>query len=106
MSIDGWITPVRRDQVVQVLFLVKPVPRGHDNVSLHSLWPLRLRMRQLALGDAIGPICEVSNRCAAKLFDELTEHLLARLPGLNAAKPCLFRVGRIDRVRDILRERS
>ena len=71
------------------------------------LRPRRLRMGQLALGDAVRPVREVSEGRAAEVLDELVEHLFAGLPGLDAAEPRFF--GSIElaqRIRYVLRERA
>src|SRR5262249_24375864 len=44
-------------------------------------------LRQLALGDAVGPVAEIFERDAAELSGNPVGHLLAGLPGLDAAHP-------------------
>src|SRR5262249_46948260 len=89
-GVDGRVAPVRRDQVVQVLLVGAPLPRGDHDVALDTLRPRRLALRQLALGDAVGPVAVILERRAAEIAGELVGHLLARLPGLDAAHPCFF----------------
>ena len=79
---------VARDQIVQVLLLVHPVAQRDDDVALDALRPLRLRVRQLALGDAVGPVAEVLERRIAEV-GQLAEHLLAGLARLHAPLPRL-----------------
>src|SRR5215510_7019675 len=84
------MAPVRGDQVMQVLLLGAPLPPRHDDVALESLWPRRLAVRQLALGDAFRPVGVILERCAAEVLGKLGQHLLAGLPRLNATHPRLF----------------
>ena len=79
VGVDRRIAPVRRDQVVQVLVRRRPVPGGDDDVALDALRPRRLVLRQLALGDAIGPVAEILVRHAAELAGEPVGHHLAGL---------------------------
>ena len=41
---------------MQVLLLAEPLPAGDDDVPLDSHGPLRCRMRQFTLRDAVGPV--------------------------------------------------
>ena len=86
VGVDRGIAPVAGDQVVQVLLLVHPVAQRDDDVALHALRPRRLGKRQLALGDAIGPVAVVGERQLAQV-GQLIEHLLARLTRLHASPP-------------------
>ena len=56
IGVERGLAPVGPDQIVQVGRGAAPVPQGKNDVALHTLWPLRLRERQFAGGDAIGPI--------------------------------------------------
>ena len=87
VGIDRRLAPVRRDQVVQVLVGRRPFPRGDDDVALEPLRPRRLVLRQLALGDAVGPVAEILVRHAAELAGDPVGHHLAGLPGRDAADP-------------------
>ena len=87
VGIDGRIAPVRGDQVVQVMLVGAPLPGGDDDVALDALRPRRLALRQLALGDAIGPVAEILERHAAELSGDAVGHHLAGLAGLDAAHP-------------------
>src|SRR4029453_10255784 len=82
--------PVRGDQVMQVLLLSVPLPPRYNDVALESLWPCRLAVRQLALGDAFRPVGVILERCTAEILGKLGQHLLAGLSRLNAAHPRLF----------------
>ena len=70
VGIDRRVAPIRGDQVVQVMLVVEPIPGRDDDVALDALRPRRLRMGQLALGDAVRPVREVAERRGAELFDE------------------------------------
>ena len=60
-----------------------------------------LAMRQLALGDAVGPVAEILERRAAEVPGELVHHLLAGLARLHAAHPRLLaRLELAERRRD------
>src|SRR5688572_25133489 len=89
------------------MLVVEPIPRGDNNVALNSLGPRGLRMGQLALGDPVRPVAEITESRAAKFLDSDREHLFAGLPGLDAAKPRFLRIlERWKRMRHILRERA
>ena len=90
IAVDGGIALVGRDQVVQVMLLVRPVPGGHHDVAFHALRALRGLARQLALGDAVGPIGQIGERRGAELAGQDVHHLLAGLAGLDAANPCIL----------------
>jgi len=47
----------------------------------------RLALRQLALGDAVGPVAEILERHPAELSGNTVDHELAGLPGGDAAHP-------------------
>ena len=47
----------------------------NDQVALDALRPLRLCMRQFAIGDAVGPIAEIFQRHAAELAGDYTTRL-------------------------------
>ena len=91
VAVDGRIAPVRGDQVVEIVLLGAPLPGSDHDVALDALRPLRLGEGQLALGDAIGPLAVVLVRHRGEIAGELVGHLLARLAGLQATHPCLFR---------------
>src|SRR6516225_8259576 len=90
MGVHCWGAPIRSDLVVQIAIRLAPFPGGHDHVALYALWARRLALRQLAFGDAIGPLAEILERRAAKVASELVGHLLAGLPRLDATHPGLF----------------
>ena len=89
VRVDRRITPVRGNQVVEILFLVGPVPGGDHDVALDALRPRRLAVRQLALLDPLGPVGEVFDRRAGELPREDVDHQLAGLAGLRALHPGL-----------------
>ena len=101
VRIDGRVATVRRDQVMQVVLFGGPLPGADDEVALDPLRPRRLGLRQLALGDAIGPLAVVLERRAAEIPRQLVSHLLTGLAGLNAAHPGFFsRLELAERRRD------
>ena len=86
VRVDGREAPIARDQIVQVLLLVHPVAQRDDDVALDALRARRLGERQLAFGDAIGPVAVVGERDVAEA-GQLAEHLLAGLARLHAPPP-------------------
>ena len=90
VGIDGRMAPIRCDQVVQVFLGVAPVPGGDHDVALDAFRPRRLGLRQLALGDAVGPFAVMLERRAAEASGQLVGHHLAGLTRLHAAHPGLF----------------
>ena len=90
IGIDCRLAPIRRDQVVQIFVGRRPFPRGDDDVALDAGRPLRLVLRQFALGDTIGPVAEILVRHPAKLAGDAIRHHLAGLPGRDATNPCLL----------------
>ena len=80
---------VARGRVVQVGLGIRPVPHRDDGVALDALRALRLRRRQLARGNPVGPFTEhPQTRLSAHPF-HVVDHLGRRLAGLDAARPCL-----------------
>src|SRR3954465_5156926 len=75
---------------MHVLVGGRPVPGGDDDVALDAGRPRWLRLRQLALGDAVGPLAEIFIRHAAELAGDAVRHHLPRLAGGDAALPRLF----------------
>ena len=67
IGVDVRVAPIRRDQVMQILFLGVPLPGRDHDVALDALRALRLVLRQLALGDAVGPVGVVSERRPAEV---------------------------------------
>ena len=39
ISVDRRITPIRSDQIVQILFFVEPIPGRDDDIALGALGP-------------------------------------------------------------------
>ena len=56
------IAPIRGDRVMQIGRGAAPVPERDNGIALDPLRPLRLGERQLAGGDAIGPVAEQLER--------------------------------------------
>ena len=75
---------------MQILFWVVPVAQRDDDVALDALRACRLVGRQFAFGDALGPVGEIFERQAAQLPGSLENHVLSRLPRLDAADPCVL----------------
>ena len=65
VRVHGRIALVARDLVVQVRLRIGPVPHRDDDVALAALRARRRRGRQLAAGDAIGPVAPTSPARAA-----------------------------------------
>src|ERR1022692_2991303 len=91
------------------MLLVAPVPGRDHVVALDALRTRRLGVRQLALGDSVGPVAEILERRAAELAAGDIHHQLARLARLDATHPCLVRrleiaERRRDRARRLLSE--
>ncbi len=81
---------VARDEIVQVVLLVHPVAERDDDVPLDALGAGRLRVRQLAPGDPVGPFRQIPDGRATHLIRGLVDHLLARLARLDAPRPGLL----------------
>ena len=79
----------RSDEIRSCRYLSgrRPVPGGDHEIALDSRRPLRLVLRQRALGDRIGPLAEILVRHAAELAGEPVGHHLAGLSGRDAADP-------------------
>ena len=92
VGVDGRIAPVRRREVVHVGRLAAPVPQGQHDIPLDALWPRRLRKRQLALGDPIGPVAEILERQLRVEAADRTDHIVLCLSRLNAPRPCFRRI--------------
>ena len=52
------------------MLVVEPIPGGDDDVALDALRSWRLRMGQLAFGDAIRPVREITES-RAQVFDDV-----------------------------------
>ncbi len=87
VGVDGRIALVGRDQVVQIFFGAAPIPfRDHD-IALDALRPRRLGGRQLAIGDAVGPLAEIFERHAAELAGKHVHHERRGLAATARAAP-------------------
>src|SRR5262245_324938 len=67
-GIDGRVTPIGGDEVMQVVLLIRPVPSRDHDVAFEARRTLRLGRRQLALRDPVRPIRQVWDRRSAKLI--------------------------------------
>src|SRR5947207_8857155 len=81
---------MRRDQIVQVLLRLAPLPRRDHDVALDALRPRRLTVWQFALGDAIGPVAEILERDAAEHLRQRVQHEGRGLARLHATDPRLL----------------
>ena len=88
---------------MEIRLRIGPVPLRDDDVALDALRPRR-RRRQLAAGDAVGPVGEHRQRAVLAHRVEAAGHLRAGLSRLNAPLPGLRRtVERAERLRDLAR---
>ena len=106
VGVDRRVPLVGGDHVVQVVLLVSQRAEGDDDVAFDALRPRRLGMRQLALGDPIGPLAQVLVSKGPEC-EQLAGHLFAGLAGHRAAHPRLGRRGELaegggDRARGFL----
>src|SRR5262249_35012929 len=101
VRVDRRVAPVGGDQIMQVSLWIAPFPRGDDDVAFNTLRPWRLGVRQLALGDAIGPITEVLEWGAPKISGQGIHHQGCGLSRLYPTNPGLFpRLELAKRARD------
>src|SRR4051794_12893000 len=86
---------------MQVGLRTRPVPHCDHDIALGALRARRLGGRQLALGDAVGPVTEdAQTALGAEALDGL-DHVLAGLARLNPARPSLISVAELaQRLRD------
>ena len=91
VGIDRRIALVGRDQVVKIFLVVAPIPGRDHDIALDALRPRRLGARQLALGDAIGPVAEIFERHAAEFAGEQIDHQSAPPGRTGCAAPRLLR---------------
>ena len=86
---------------MEILLLVAPVPGRDDDVALDPLRPRRLAVRQLALGDAVGPVAEIFIRRTAEIAGQRIDHQRGGLARHGAAAPgVLARLELAERRRD------
>jgi hypothetical protein len=88
---------------VEVILRAGPIPQADDDVALRALRPGRLRLGQLARGDAVRPIGVERQRPLRVEPADIRRHLRHRLAGLDAPLP------RLDRGREgaeLLRDRA
>ena len=88
VGVDGRMAAIAGDQVVEVVLVVHPVAQRDDDVALDALGTGRRGKRQLALGDAVGPVAVVGERALTEI-GELIEHHRARLARLHPSLPGL-----------------
>src|SRR5262249_20160519 len=80
---------------MQVGLRTRPVPDRDHDIALGALRARRLAGRQLALGDAVGPVAEDAQAAlGAEALDGL-DHVLAGLAGLDATRPRLVPVAEL-----------
>ena len=91
VRIHSRIATVRGDQVVQVSLGLAPFPGRDHDVALEALRPRRLGMRQLALGDAVGPVGKILERRTAEPSGKRVHHVLGGLARLHATHPRFLR---------------
>src|SRR5436309_14072537 len=92
---------------MQIMLVVEPIPGCDDNIALDTLRSRRLRMGQLAFGDAIRPVRKIAQIRTAELLDRGLEHRYAALSRLDAAKPQLLGIlERRERMRHIAGKRA
>src|SRR5262249_57711193 len=70
-----------------------PVPHRDHDVALDALRPRRLRLRQFAGGDPVGPVGEIAYGTRSINFADVADHDLGRRPDLQPMRP-----GRVARV--------
>ncbi len=87
VSIHRGKAPVGGNQIVQIVLLRTPFPRGDHNVALDALRPLRLVFWQLALLNALRPIGEIFEGRAAELSCNAIGHHRTGLAGVYATHP-------------------
>ena len=107
IGIDSGVATIRSDQVVQVMLIVEPIPRGDDDVALDSLRPGGLHVRQLALGDAVRPVgVDKRNGSAAEFLDGLVDICSPDCPTGSRRNHASSELANFQRVRHIVRERA
>src|ERR1700680_3943600 len=92
VRVNPRIAPVGRDLIVEIGRGAAPVPQGDHDIPFDALWPLRLRERQLAGGDTIGPIGEEFERHVRIEPRDIACHERPSATGLNSPPPCLDRI--------------
>ena len=91
VGVYGGISLVGGDLVVQVRARLAPVPERDDDAALRALRPRRALVRNVAGGDAIGPVAELAQHALGIGAPEHVHHRVHRLPRGNAASPRLLR---------------
>jgi len=89
VGVHGREAAIGRDEIVQVALRLALRPPRDDDVALQAPRTMRLRVRELPLRHAIGPVGEVLERRAAQRARERRHHGLPRLAGLDAPDPRL-----------------
>ena len=93
VGVDARVAPVGRDLVVEVILRAGPIPHADDDVALLALRSGRLRLGQLARGDAVRPVGVERQRPLGVEPADIGGHLRHRLAGLDAPLPRLDRGG-------------
>src|SRR5690349_22354292 len=81
---------VRGNEVVQVGLRISPFPARDHDVALGSLRPRWLAVRQLTLGDPVGPITKILERRATEVTGKRVHHQRCSLSRLHPPHPCLL----------------
>ena len=109
IGVERRLALVGRRDVVQIVLGIGEVPLRDDDVALAPLRPRRLRRRQFAGGDAVGPIRVELERARRVDAADRGRHVVHRLPGQDAPRPGVLRlhVGehRRDRTGGLVAER-
>ena len=58
VGVDSWVAPIGRDRIVKIRSGTAPVPHRDHKIALDAPWAIRLCRRELAGGDAVGPVGE------------------------------------------------
>ncbi len=87
VGVDRRVAPVGGDLVVQIVGRRAPVPQRDDHVALEPRRARRLRLRQLAGGDAVGPVGEILQRMLGIELADVADHDFGGRTDLHAVGP-------------------
>ena len=99
IRIHGRLAPVGRDQVVEIGFLIAPIPQRQDEIALDALRSRRLLLGRLAGGNAVGPVRPFCNRTIGTDAGRGADHLTHGLPRLDTPGPGVARIGEVPEPR-------
>ena len=109
VGVERRLALVGRGDVVQVVLGIGEIPLRDDDVALAALRPRRLRGRQFAGRDAVGPVGVELERARRVDAADRGRHVVHGLAGQDAPRPGILRlhVGehRRDRARRLVAER-